>query len=205
MPEGFTQVDPAETFAAPAWFERLAGWIKAHSQAVLAAGVLFQVLVLASMIAIHAAPLVVGERILLHVRPVDPRDFFRGDYVILAYDFSRVPPGGIHGAPVEPSWRRGFSSDAWLEDRTVYVSLEPEADGVHYRAGEISVERPKSGRYLKGRYANSWGGNQLQFGIEAFYVQEGTGKVLEQLRNANQLSAEIAIAPWGQATLCSLK
>jgi uncharacterized membrane-anchored protein len=205
MPDRFTPVDPLETFVVPAWFERLAEWIKTHSRAVLVAGVTFQVLVLVSMIAIHAAPLVVGERILLHVQPVDPRDFFRGDYVILAYDFSRVPPGGIRGAPTAPSWRRGFSSDSWLKDRTVYVSLEPESDGLHYRAGEISVDRPKSGRYIKGRYANSWGGNQLQFGIEAFYVQEGTGKVLEKLRNANQLSAEIALAPWGQATLCALK
>lgn len=112
MPDGFTQVDPVETFVAPAWFERLAGWIKTHSRAVLVAGVTFQILVLVSMIAIHAAPLVVGQRILLHVQPVDPRDFFRGDYVIMAYDFSRVPPGGIRGLPAAPSWRRGYSDDA---------------------------------------------------------------------------------------------
>ena len=151
MPDGFTAVDPLETFVAPAWFERLAQWIKAHSRAVLVAGVTFQVLVLASMIVIHAAPLVIGERILLRVRPVDPRDFFRGDYVILSYDFSRIPPAGIRGAPAMPSWRRGFSGDSWLEDRTVYVSLEPESDGLHYRAREISVDRPKSGRYLTRR------------------------------------------------------
>ncbi len=205
MPDGFTAIDPVETYVAPAWFERLAQWIKTHSCAVLVAGVTFQVLVLASMIVIHAAPLVVGERILLRVQPVDPRDLFRGDYVILAYDFSRVPPAGIPGAPAPPSWRRGYSHDSWLDDRAVYVSLEPEDDGVHYRAGEISLERPRSGRYIKGRIAHSWGGNQLQFGIEAYYVQEGSGKVLEKLRNTNQLSAEIALAPWGQATLCALK
>jgi uncharacterized membrane-anchored protein len=205
MPDGFTPVDPVETYVAPAWFERLAQLIKTHSRAVLVAGVAFQVLVLASMIVIHAAPLVVGERILLRVQPVDPRDLFRGDYVILAYDFSRVPPTGIRGAPSPPSWRRGYSGDSWLEDRAVYVSLEPDDDGVHYRAGDVSVDRPKSGRYLEGRVAHSWGGNQLQFGIEAFYVQEGSGKVLEKLRNANQLTAEIALAPWGQATLCALK
>lgn len=205
MLDEFTQVDSAEKFVAPQWFEAIAQWIKSHSRAVLLAGIVFQMLVLVSMIAIHSAPLVFGDRILLRVHPVDPRDLFRGDYVILAYDFSRVPPAGISGAPAVPSWRRGYSGDSWLEDRTVYVSLEPESDGLHYRAGKFSVERPKSGRYIKGRYAPSWGGNQLKFGIEAFYVQEGTGKVLEQLRNSHQLSAEIALTPWGQATLCVLK
>ena len=55
------------------------------------------------------------------------------------------------------------------------------------------------------RFARSWNGNDLRFGIEAFYVQEGTGKELERLRNSGQLSAEIAVTPWGQARLCGLE
>ena len=160
--------------------------------------------VLSSMIAIHATPLVFGDRILLHVQPVDPRDLFRGDFVILRYDFSRLPPGGIQGLSIPPRWKTS-SPDSWLEDRTVYVSLEPEPDGKHYRGGEISVHRPSTGRYLKGRFARSSDGNDLRFGIEAYYVQEGHGLALEQQRNASQLSAEIAVTPWGQAALCGLK
>lgn len=48
------------------------------------------------------------------------------------------------------------------------------------------------------RFARTWGGNDLRFGIEAWYVQEGTGKQIERLRNAGQLSAETAMTPWGQ-------
>ncbi|MEX0977959.1 MAG: GDYXXLXY domain-containing protein, partial [Pirellulales bacterium] len=91
MPESFTDSDRLEQFVVPAWVDAAAAWIKAHTRGLLAAGVLFQLLVLASMILLHAAPFVFGERIWLRVRPVDPRDPFRGDYVVLTYDFSRAP------------------------------------------------------------------------------------------------------------------
>ena len=41
----------------------------------------------------------------------------------------------------------------------------------------------------------------VKFGIEAFYVQEGTGGEWERLRNARRLAAEVALAPWGKAKL----
>src|SRR5262245_66029647 len=59
--------------------------------------VLAQVLILISMIVLDAAPLVLGERIKLRVTPVDPRDLFRGDYVVLNYDFNRIAPGQVAG------------------------------------------------------------------------------------------------------------
>ena len=48
--------------------------------------------------------------------------------------------------PSIPAWRRYSNGENWLEDRTVYVSLEPDSDGVHYRGGQVSLDRPKSGR-----------------------------------------------------------
>ena len=66
------------------------------------------------MIAIHACPLVLGERILLKIQPVDPRDLFRGDFVILSYDISRIPEEGIEGIPYTADWSRwGWSRDEW--------------------------------------------------------------------------------------------
>jgi uncharacterized membrane-anchored protein len=207
MPDPFAETDVLEPFAGPRWILRFADWIRGHVRLVLAAAVIFQGMVLSSMIVIHSAPLLFGQRIWLHVEPVDPRDLFRGDYVILSYDFSRMPPAGIAGVPNPPAWRSTYRDEyAWLEDRAVYVSLEPEADGEHYRAGKFSVDRPASGLYLKGKFSRSASfGNPLQFGIEAFYVEEGQGRLLEEQRNARQLSAEVAVAPWGQATLCALK
>ncbi len=66
-----------------------------RAQIAAACGVL-SLVVLAWMLVSHAWPLWTGESIYLRVRPVDPRDLFRGDYVILAYDIDRLalaPPG----------------------------------------------------------------------------------------------------------------
>jgi hypothetical protein len=42
------------------------------------------------MLVSHAWPIWTGETVYLRTRPVDPRDLFRGDYVVLAYDIDRV-------------------------------------------------------------------------------------------------------------------
>ena len=202
----FVPAEVVEPFAAPPWINRAAEWVRGHTRGLLLAGVFFQLLVLSAMIVLHATPYVVGDRIWLHVRPVDPRDVFRGDYVVLSYDFSRLPPGSIPGAPPPPSWWGGNADDAaWWEDRTVYVGLEPEADGKHWRSTGVSFEKPSTPKFLKGRFTRDNWANQLNFGIEAYFVPEGQGLALEQRRNAGQLSAEIAVAPWGTAKLVEVK
>ena len=78
----------AVPFTGPAWFNRVARWLRDRERAVLWTTIGFQFAVLAGMIALHAAPLMFGETIRLKVEPVDPRDVMRGDYVILSYDIS---------------------------------------------------------------------------------------------------------------------
>jgi uncharacterized membrane-anchored protein len=159
------------------------GWLKRRERPILMGGVVFQLLVLVGMIAVKAAPLVTGDTVLLRVRPVDPRDMFRGDYVILSYEFSR---GAFLGNP----------------GQTVYVPLVPDQDGVHWRADKATPERPRQGKFLRGQVGR---GDQLEFGIESFYVQEGKGRQYEDAVRQRRLSAEVAVAADGQATLRSLK
>src|SRR3954468_8617534 len=66
---------------------------------LLIAVVAAQLAILVGMIAVDGLPLVLGERIKLKVAPVDPRDFFRGDYVVLSYEFSRIEPATFSGSP----------------------------------------------------------------------------------------------------------
>jgi uncharacterized membrane-anchored protein len=54
-----------------------------------AAGILC-LTVLTWMLVSHAWPVWTGETIYLRARPVDPRDLFRGDYVVLAYEIDSV-------------------------------------------------------------------------------------------------------------------
>ena len=134
-----------------------------------------------------------GQTVLVQVQPVDPRDMFRGDYVTLSYDFSR--PGGVVGL-AGPYARES-------QGRTVYAWLVPEGDGRHWRAEQVSTQTPPPGRkYLRGTIGHR---GQPEFGIESFYVQEGKGIQYEHAVRQRQLSAEVAVAPNGQATLRSLK
>jgi len=132
------------------------------------------------------------------VQPLDPRDMFRGDYVILGYEFSRVPPAGIAG--LSPPGSRGDAVEN--QGRTVYVSLIPAHDGIHYRAGEYHLTPPASDLYLRGTLQ---GGNRIEFGIESYYVQEGTGHKYEEAIRSHRLWAEVAVAPNGQAALKGLR
>ena len=192
-----TEAQSPHTFMGPAPLERAIGWLRGRERTLLIAAAGFQVAVLVAMIAVRATPLVFGDTILLRVVPVDPRDLFRGDYVILSYDFSRRPPQGIEGLP--QTW--DYRDKAW-QGLTVYVSLIPDADGRHWRADKVSISRPTSGRYIRGRIAAS---GQLEFGIEAYYVQERKGREYEQAIRNRRLSAEVALTSDGTAALRRLR
>ncbi len=182
---------PAPAVAPPGWIDGPLGWLVARGRTVLLVAAIGQGLTLIGMVAVQAAPLVVGQTVRLRVVPVDPRDLFRGDYVILDYELNEAVARALENSADD---RRVGA------DRPVYVTLTPDADGVHRRAGAVSFERPAGGLYLRGRLTGHWRGS-ARFGIEAFFVQEGEGLALERLRNSGELSAEIAVAPWGQATL----
>jgi uncharacterized membrane-anchored protein len=177
-------------------FDSGMAWMKNHERPILVAGASFQVIFLVAMIGLRATPLLTGETILVRVVPVDPRDLFRGDYVALSYEFSRVPATieGLPGSysPHEQRW----------SGRTVYVTLEPEPDGKHWRAAKFSVHEPSSGKYLRGRIV---GPGRLEFGIESYFIQEGRGREYEQALRSRRLSAEIAVAAHGQAALRGLR
>jgi uncharacterized membrane-anchored protein len=177
----------------PAGLDRTVEWFKAHQRALLLISVAFQLMVLWTMILMRLGPLWSGETILLRVVPVDPRDMFRGDYVILGYEFSRLPPQGVQGLGHLSHTNR----DQWA-GRTIYVSLVPEGDGRHWRLDHFSVDRPTSGKYPRGRIVN-WG--RAEFGIESYYVQEGKGIDYEQAIRSRRLSAEVAVTADGQAAL----
>ena len=161
--------------------DRAIGWVGAHARVLLALAVVFQVCVLLAMVGMAARPLVAaGSRnVLLHVYPVDPRDMFRGDYVTLAYDVSRVPSSLMPG-------------------QTVYVELVLEPNGRHYRQGRVETSPIAGALYLRGTVVRP---AFAEFGLEKFFVPEGQGHDYEAAVRARRLWAEAAVAPDGQAGL----
>jgi uncharacterized membrane-anchored protein len=116
-----------------------------------------------------------GTIALLETAPVDPRDLLRGDYVILSYKISVLPgtlfveplPGGLNSAPVFVRLeRRGQFHEA------VAASLNPlEPDAAHpvLRGTATNWSWADGDR---GRIASV----RVEYGIERYYVREGTGE-----------------------------
>ena len=199
---GIDPVGPAKWHAPESWPGRLEHalvWFRARERWVFLAAVVLQILVLMGMIAGKAISHRTGDLILLRVVPVDPRDLFRGDYIILGYEISRIPPRGIDGLPVPRRWDNARD---W-QGRTVYVRLVPESDGQHYGGGPVSTVPPPPGvRFIEGTVADPF---RITFGIESYFVQEGKGKRYEDAIRNRQLSAEVAVTSSGHALLRGLR
>ncbi len=146
----------------------------------IAVAALFQLLVLVTMILGRTVPFVGAQSVLLQVEPVDPRDLFRGDYVTLSYAISRTPSG------------------KYQPGQSVYVTLVPDADGRHYHPGEFLLEPPASGVFIRG---TAQGYGRATYGIESYYVQEGTGHDYENAVRSRHLWAEVALDPHGNPAL----
>lgn len=199
---GIDPAGPAKWHAPERWLGRLdpaLAWFRARERWVFLAAVVLQILVLTGMIAGKAISQRSGDLILLRVVPVDPRDLFRGDYVILGYEISRIPPRGIDGLPVPRRWD---DAPDW-QGRTVYVSLVPEGDGQHYGGGAVSTVPPPPGvRFIAGTVVDP---SRITFGIESYFVQEGKGKKYEDAIRNHQLSAEVSLTSRGHAQLRGLR
>jgi uncharacterized membrane-anchored protein len=140
--------------------------VKGRDRWVLAAGCALQLVVLVAMIGMRAWVLWHGDVYYVRVRPVDPRDLFRGEFVILSYDFSRVPPDGLADLPGYRQHPADFAG------RDVYVTLVPEGDGKHWRADRFTANRPADGPFLHGRLTAR---GLVEYGIESLFVREGGG------------------------------
>jgi len=181
---------PAQTVIIwPAWVDRCLAWTNTHGQALLVAMVGMQLAVVGGMVALEQFSMRNAQTVYLQVVPVDPRDFFRGDYVVLGYDFDRVIRRDLPGG-----------------SNQLFVSLAPSADGKVWEATQASHSRPDTGIYLEGKINrwSTWGFSRPLFGIEAFYVQEGQGIYWEQAIREKKVFAEVHIAPSGKARLKGL-
>ena len=112
--------------------------------------------------------LAAGKLILLETQPVDPRDLLRGDYLTLNYKISDVPLSVFAPPRTEPV----------PPGTTVYVALEPRGDFYSVASASTEPLAPQNGQViLRGRSQAWWnaGNAHLAYGLERYYVREGTG------------------------------
>jgi uncharacterized membrane-anchored protein len=162
---------------------------------------LIQIGLIGLMVVDRVAILRTGSDVTLQTRPLDPRDFLRGDYVVLGYDISSVPAGALKD---ERSAGRGTP---------VFVKIAPNRDGfyeaISVHAAPVDVADPEvliRGRVVSGadcgKDRRSFCGTlQVRYGIERYFVPEGEGRKLENARNQRKLTIVAAVAPTGRAAI----
>ncbi|WP_209446911.1 GDYXXLXY domain-containing protein [Paenibacillus jamilae] len=126
--------------------------------------------------------LVTGASVKLKLAPIDPRSLLQGDYVALNYDIS-TPPS--KNSLQEKDWNRG----------KVKVVLTPDSQGV-YIADRLYQDGEKLAHHeivLNGQ----WNGSRILYGIENYFIPEGTGRTVEQ----NAHYAYIRVSRNGDALL----
>lgn len=171
------------------------------SWAAVAIVALIQTAVLVHIIYGRIALLRDGREIVVEVIPVDPRDLFRGDYVILGYAFSQggnvpVPPETRQGDTVYVTLRPGESPEQWqVEGRASDVLREPSDPSHVVLKGIVNSVYTRVGQ---GATAS------VRYGIESYFVPEGTGRELEKKVLEKKIQAVLAVGTSGEVAIKAL-
>ena len=155
----------------------------------------FQLIILAGLSGKGLVPRITSDRVRFQVFPVDPRDMMRGEYIILGYEFSRLP----NDMSLLDETIKSYKTNTNFNQKTVdvYVTLKFNLKEDIYKAVFFGSTPPTKGRYLRGKLIY----NRIEFGIEAFYLQEGKGQIYEKAIREKKLVAEVYLAPDGSAQM----
>jgi uncharacterized membrane-anchored protein len=164
--------------------------------------VILQLIVLAYMAGEREFILHIGKVIHLRTAPIDPRDLFRGDYVRLNYEISRISVNMVESADRAAGAKKGAK---------IYVNLKEGPNGL-YEPASAGFQKPQEGLYLTGRiphpYQNLQAVNPIwvNYGIEAYFVEQGKGREMEKRLGSRTdlqvpLEMEIAVSPNGKAVI----
>jgi len=152
---------------------------------------IFWIVIIGGFIAFKEFTLQTGDEILLKTRPVDPRDLFRGDYVILRYDLSTINTDSL-----------SYQGSDFKEDDKVYVLLNIDDQKIG-SLSNIDKNKPSEGVFIEGTVKSAYNNRlNIEYGIESYFVPEGRGKEIE--RNLGKIYTKIAVDNFGNAVIKSL-
>ncbi|MFA6187246.1 MAG: GDYXXLXY domain-containing protein [Phycisphaerae bacterium] len=168
--------------------------------------VALQILMLAFMAGQREYVLRTGKTIYLRTVPVDPRDLFRGDYVTLRYEISTIAESHLRDELSK------IANNDYMRDKKIYVVLKVDANDVADILYATDKKPQKGAIYICGRIAYPTSGFMfgveyktinVRYGIEAYFVEQGKGRQLEQRRRNNTpfREAEIALGSNGIAVI----
>lgn len=150
-----------------------------------------------------------GREVILQTVPVDPRDIFRGEYVTLRYDISTVE--NVDYTASVTSKNRIMVGD------TVYVYISENGRlSRDMRSGDMVTKQKPVGYdqlYIKGVVKDMSSDIDdpyvqrltIEYGIESYFVPEGTGREIESRARSGDLKIRIVVDKDGNATIKSLE
>ncbi len=175
--------------------------------------VFLQTAVLAWLVYDRESTLLGGTEVWLKTMPVDPRDYLRGDYVNLNYEISN-PSEDLYSTELkallkEQNKEEDYDSYKSRKNITVYVTLAVDPDIGLASVKSVDVKKPGKGElfiegHMEGRH--SWR-SDIEYGIESYYVEEGTGLAIEQRArdNSRSLDVHVRINKKGRAVIEGLR
>jgi len=174
-------------------------WLRIPRGALYAAAALIQVALIAAMVLDRAAILREGTEITLHTRPVDPRDFLRGDYVQLGYDISSVRLDATAGTPAPERNTPVFVKLA-ANPEGYYTAVSAHLGPVPLAAGEVRIKGHVAYGVRCGSdtYCQTV---QVTYGLERYFVPQGEGHLIESARNQGKVAIVAAVTPAGRAAI----
>lgn len=130
-----------------------------------------------------------GVEIRLKTAPVDPRDLFRGDYVVLGYEIGTIDLATTAG---DRDFKRG---DA------IHVQLTPDSDGFARVVGVSKAKPAGAGLAVLGRVrAANATRLSVSYGIESYFVPQGTGLAIERTER-KRIEIVAAVSSSGEAAI----
>lgn len=151
-----------------------------------------QIIVLLTMIGLKWYTLAYGTKILLKTQPVDPWDFFRGDYVTLNYEINRL------NLKVLP-----HDAGPYKRNQTVYVKLQQV--GKYWEARSVHRQPPADGSlFIRGtvQYHENFDNINtlvINYGIDSYYVPQHQGRKIETAKVLPDV--EVSVDRWGNSAL----
>lgn len=169
-----------------------------------------QLAALLAMIANKQWTLNTGTPVVLQTVPVDPRSLFMGDYARLAYTISELRLDGDDALAGDKDFKR---------HDTVWVALQPRADGakavsVHHKRSDIAPGLLALQGEVQYAMDRRWDAAtrqsveqrilRVRYGIEQYFVPEGTGRQIERPSGGEKVSMLVAIDARGKAGILAL-
>ena len=134
-----------------------------------------------SFIIYNQWPLMTGKRIVLATQPIDPFDPFRGQYITINYEISRIT-----------------DIDGLKEGDFIYVILKEDKQGI-WRKDSVSKSKPESKDFIRGEVVSVDGNtSRIKYGIEQYFFERNA--ILPRIN----ITSEIMVADSGRAKLVQL-